>query len=85
MHFKNADNSQIENVSLTKQEQNMKRKRYLEIMKSKIYKNYNFQTFDIFIKVCQIVFDVRSITYNEDFDQINFVKSLLSNNVFDSN
>ncbi len=85
MHFKNADNNQVKDVSLTKREQDMKRERYLKITKSKIYKNYNFQTFDIFIKVCQIVFDVRSITYNEDFDQINFVKSLLSNNVFDSN
>jgi hypothetical protein len=37
------------------------------------------------MRTCQIVFDVRSIIYNDDFDQINFVKSLLSNNAFDSN
>jgi hypothetical protein len=85
MHFKNADNNQIENVSLIEREQDMKREKYFEITKSKIYKNHNFQKLNIFIKVCQIVFDVWLIIYNDDFDQINFVKSLLSNNVFDSN
>ncbi len=42
MHFKNADNNQIKNVLLTKREQNMKREKYFEITKSKIYKNYDF-------------------------------------------
>jgi hypothetical protein len=41
MHFKNADNSQIESVSLIKREQDMKREKYLEITKSEIYKNHN--------------------------------------------
>ncbi len=36
------------------------------------------------MRTCQIVFDVRSIIYSDDFDRINFVKSLLSNNAFDS-
>jgi hypothetical protein len=85
MYFKNVDNNQVENISLTKREQNMRREKYLEIMKSKIYKNHNFQKLDIFIKACHIVFNVRSIIYNNDFDQINFVKLLLNNNVFDSN
>ncbi len=85
MHLKNVDSSQVESVSLTEREQDMKREKYLEITKSEIYKNHNFQKFDIFMKACQIVFDVRLITYNDDFDRINFVKSLLNNNVFDSN
>jgi hypothetical protein len=68
MHLKNADSSQIENVSLTEREQDMRRERYLEITKSEIYKNHNFQKFDIFMKACQIVFDVRLIIYNDDFD-----------------
>jgi hypothetical protein len=85
MHLKNADNSQVENVSLIEREQDMRRERYLEITKSEIYKNHNSQKLDIFMKACQIVFDVRSIIYSNDFDQINFAKSLLSNNAFDSN
>ncbi len=68
MHFKNVDSSQVENVSLTKRKQDIKREKYLEITKSKIYKNHNFQKFDIFMKIDQIVFDVRSIIYNDDFD-----------------
>ncbi len=85
MHFKNADNSRVEDVSLIEREQDMRRERYLEITKSEIYKNHNSQKFDIFMRACQIVFDVRSIIYSDDFDRINFVKSLLSNNAFDSN
>ncbi len=85
MHFKNVDSSQVENVSLTKREQDMRREKYLEITKSEIYKNHNFQELDIFIKACQIVFDVRSIIYSDDFDRINFAKSLPSNDTFDSN
>ncbi len=68
MHLKNADNSQVEDVSLIEREQDMKRERYLEITKSEIYKNHNFQKLDIFIRTCQIVFNVRSIIYNDDFD-----------------
>ncbi len=65
MHFKNVDNNQVENVSLTKSKQDMKRERYFKIIKSKIYKNHNFQKHDIFIKVCQIVYNVWSIIYND--------------------
>ncbi len=85
MHLKNVDSSQVEDVSLIEREQDMRRERYLEITKSEIYKNHNFQKLDIFMKACQIVFDVRSIIYSDDFDRINFAKSLLSNNAFDSN
>ncbi len=84
MHFKNVDSNQVKNVSLTKRKQNMKREKYLEITKLEIYKNHNSQKLNIFMKACQIIFDVRSIIYNDDFDRINFVKSLLNNNVFDS-
>ncbi len=84
MHLKNVDSSQVEDVSLIEREQDMRRERYLEITKSEIYKNHNSQKLDIFMRTCQIVFDVRSIIYNDDFDRINFAKSLLSNNVFDS-
>jgi competence protein ComGF len=42
MHFKNADNSRVESVSLIEREQNMRRERYLEITKSEIYKSHNF-------------------------------------------
>ncbi len=85
MHLKNVNSSQVENVSLIEREQDMRRERYLEITKSKIYKNHNSQKLDIFMRACQIVFDVRSIIYSDDFDRINFAKSLLSNNAFDSN
>jgi hypothetical protein len=61
----------------------MRQKRYLKIIKSDIYKNNNSQELDIFIRVCQIIFDVRSVIYKNDAHRINFVKSLLSNNVSD--
>jgi hypothetical protein len=59
----------------------MKQKRYLKNIKSNIYKNNNSQKLNIFIKICQIIFDVRSMIYQNDVHWINFVKSLLSNNV----
>ncbi len=52
MYFKVANNNQIENVSLTKREQDIKREKYFEITKSKIYKNHNLQKLDMFIKAC---------------------------------
>jgi hypothetical protein len=61
----------------------MKQKRYLKIIKSNIYKNNSSQKLNIFIKICQIIFDVRSVIYKNDVHRINFVKSLLSNNVSD--
>jgi hypothetical protein len=61
----------------------MRQKRYLKIIKSNIYKNNNSQKLNIFIKVCQIIFDVRSVIYKNDAHRINFVKFLLSNNVSD--
>jgi hypothetical protein len=59
----------------------MRQKKYLKIIKSNIYKSNSSQKLDIFIRVCQIVFDVRSVIYKNDAHRINFVKSLLSNNV----
>jgi hypothetical protein len=61
----------------------MKQKKYLKIIKSNIYKNNNSQELNIFIKICQIIFNVRFVIYKNDAHQINFVKSLLSNNVSD--
>jgi hypothetical protein len=59
----------------------MRQKRYLKIIKSNIYKNNNSQKLNIFIKICQIIFDVRFVIYKNDVHRINFVKLLLSNNV----
>jgi hypothetical protein len=61
----------------------MRQKRYLKIIKSNIYKSNSSQELNIFIRICQIIFDVRSIIYQNDVHRINFVKSLLSNNVSD--
>jgi hypothetical protein len=59
----------------------MKHERYLNIIKFEIYKNNNLQKLNIFIKVYQMMFDVRFVIYQDDFHRINFVKSLLNNNV----
>jgi hypothetical protein len=57
----------------------MKHERYLNIIKFEIYKSNNSQELDIFIRVCQMMFDVRFVIYENDFHRINFVKFLLSN------
>ncbi len=49
MYLKNVDSSQVESVSLIEREQDMKREKYFKITKSEIYKNHNFQKFDIFM------------------------------------
>jgi hypothetical protein len=59
----------------------MRHEKYLNIIKLEIYKNNNSQELNIFIKICQMMFDVRFVIYANDFHRINFVKSLLSNNV----
>jgi hypothetical protein len=59
----------------------MRHERYLNIIKSEIYKSNNSQKLNIFIKVCQMMFDVRSVIYENDLHRINFVKFLLSNTV----
>jgi hypothetical protein len=59
----------------------MRHERYLNIIKFEIYKSNNSQKLNIFIKVCQMMFDVRFVIYENDFHRINFVKFLLSNNV----
>jgi hypothetical protein len=46
-----------------------------------MYKKNNSQKLNIFVRACQIVFDVRSMIYQNDVHRINFVKFLLSNNV----
>jgi hypothetical protein len=57
----------------------MRHERYLNIIKSEIYKSNSSQELDIFIRVCQMMFDVRFVIYENDLHRINFVKSLLSN------
>jgi hypothetical protein len=59
----------------------MKHERYLNIIKFEIYKSNNSQKLNIFIRICQMMFDVRFVNYENDFHRINFVKSLLNNNV----
>ncbi len=81
LHFKNAEKAQLESISINVQDLIMKHEKYLNIIKFEIYKNNNSQELNIFIKICQMIFDVRSVIYENDFHRINFVKSLLSNNV----
>jgi hypothetical protein len=82
-NLKNTKKIQFEFISINVRDVIMKQKRYLKIIKSNIYKNNNSQKLNIFIKICQIIFDVRSVIYKNDAHRINFVKFLLSNNVLD--
>jgi hypothetical protein len=59
----------------------MRHEKYLNIIKFEIYKSNNSQELNIFIKICQMMFDVRFVIYENDLHRINFVKFLLSNNV----
>jgi hypothetical protein len=79
LHFKNAEKVQIESISMSVRNLIMKHERYLNIIKSEIYKSNNSQKLNIFIKICQMMFDVRFVIYENDFHRINFVKSLLNN------
>jgi hypothetical protein len=81
MHSKKIEESQTESISISVRNLIMKQKKYLNIIKSKMYKKNNSQKLNIFVRACQIVFDVRSMIYQNDVHRINFVKSLLSNNV----
>jgi hypothetical protein len=83
LHSKNTKKTQFESISINVRNVIMRQKRYLKIIKSNIYKSNNSQKLNIFIKVCQIIFDVRFVIYKNDVHRINFVKSLLSNNVSD--
>ncbi len=81
LHFKNAERAQFESISMSVRDLIMRHERYLNIIKSEIYKNNNSQELNIFIKICQMMFDVRSVIYENDLHRINFVKFLLSNTV----
>jgi hypothetical protein len=81
MHFKEIEESQIESISISVRNLVMRQKKYLNIIKSEMYKKNNSQKLNIFVRACQIVFDVRSMIYQNDVHQINFVKFLLNNNV----
>jgi hypothetical protein len=84
MHFKKIEESQTESISISVRDLIMRQKRYLNIIKSKMYKENSSQKLNIFVRACQIVFDVRSMIYQNDVYWINFVKLLLSNNVSES-
>ncbi len=81
LHFKNAERIQFESISMSVRNLIMRHERYLNIIKSEIYKSNNLQKLNIFIRVCQMMFDVRSVIYENDLHRINFVKFLLSNTV----
>jgi hypothetical protein len=81
MHFKKIEEFQTESISISVRDLIMRHKRYLNIIKSEMYKKNSSQKLNIFVRACQIVFDVRSMIYQNDVHRINFVKSLLSNNV----
>jgi hypothetical protein len=81
LHSKNMKRIQFESTSISVRNVIMRQKRYLKIIKSNIYKNNNSQKLNIFFKICQIIFDVRFVIYKNDVHRINFVKSLLSNNI----
>ncbi len=81
VHFKKIKESQIKSISISVRNLIMRQKKYLNIIKSKMYKKNSSQKLNIFVRACQIVFDVRSMIYQNDVYRINFVKFLLSNNV----
>ncbi len=81
LHSKNTESAQFESTSISVRNLIMKHERYLNIIKFEIYKNNNSQKLNIFIKICQMMFDVRFVIYENDFHRINFIKLLLSNNV----
>jgi hypothetical protein len=81
LHSKNSKKAHFESTSINVQNLIMRHERYLNIIKFEIYKSNNSQKLNIFIKICQMMFDVRFMIYENDFHRINFVKFLLSNNV----
>jgi hypothetical protein len=81
MHSKKIEESQTESISISVQNLIMRQKKYLNIIKFEMYKKNSSQKLNIFVRTCQIVFDVRLMIYQNDVHRINFVKSLLSNNV----
>ncbi len=85
LHSKNAERVQFESIFISVRDIIMRYERYLKIIKLQIYKNFNSQKLNIFIRICQIIFDVRFVFYKNNVHRINFVKFLLSNNVSELN
>jgi hypothetical protein len=81
LHSKNAERIKLESISINVRNLIMKHEKYLNIIKFEIYKNNNSQELNNFIRICQMMFDVRFVIYANDLHRINFVKLLLSNNV----
>jgi hypothetical protein len=65
-HSKNTKKIQFKSILINVWNVIMKQKRYLKIIKSNIYKNNNLQKLNIFIKICQIIFDVRFVIYKNN-------------------
>jgi hypothetical protein len=63
LHLKNTKNAQFKSTSINVQNLIMKYEKYLNIIKFEIYKNNNTQKLNIFIKVYQIMFDMRFVIY----------------------
>jgi hypothetical protein len=81
LHSKNSERVHVESSQISVRDSIMRHERYLNIIKFEIYKSNSSQELNIFIKACQMMFDVRFVIYENDLHRINFVKSLLSNNV----
>jgi hypothetical protein len=52
MHFKKIEKSQIESISINVRDLIMKQKKYLNIIKLKMYKRNNLQKLNIFVRAC---------------------------------
>jgi hypothetical protein len=81
LHSKKTKRAHVESTSISARNLIMRHERYLNIIKFEIYKSNNSQKLNIFIRICQIMLNVRFVIYENDLHRINFVKFLLSNNV----
>jgi hypothetical protein len=70
-HLKNTKRTQFESISINVRDVIMRQKKYLKIIKSNIYKKNSSQKLNIFIRICQIIFDVRLVIYKNDAHRIN--------------
>ena len=55
-----------------------KRKRLIKMIMSSRYKDLNKREYDIFIKVCDNIFDTQSTIYKLKLSKTQFVQSLLN-------
>ncbi len=74
IHFKKIEEFKIESISINVKNLIMKQKKYLNIIKLKMYKKNSSQKLNIFVRACQIVF-----TCDRWFIKTTFIESILSN------